>query len=455
MKLLLKIKYLQHIRSFKWEETATLFVTFFLIPIFALPSAYSILSDKIQTFIANTDLSLIVVISALTFQISDFFYKLAFVHEGSDIDDYLRTRPVSTSTLCRFIVLDNAFTSINWIFIPTIATCLFLLLDFPAALLTSLLFIAISLTNGLALHTLFYSHSYESKAIVSSAGFLFFPITALLIWKSFGINWWLHFTVYITLCVVMQYFLYRCLCILRNYPDYSRTTTKSISLFVRKSTLSACGTLRSNWLRSRLCVFQIIPLMIFIMNFTNTAPPMEATSVILPFIMVTCIENDIFGLEANYMDGLWSRPISIKKMLRYNYIFYSSVCIIDAFLICASVFHNGISQVILVLSVALFTIGVYNNVSLAGIYGSARLELFEVSLMKTNGKPNNIFLLIMVFFPIVLFEYLLAAYAPMEIFCGIAGGIGLIGIILHPYITNRVAKRYVANRYRHFEKYRN
>ena len=431
------------------------FVIFFLIPVVGILNVYFILYDKIQAYIANIDLSFAVTIIALLFQISDFICKLTIARSESDIDDYLKTRPVSTQTLCRFIVFDNVFNSGNWLFIPTIATCLFLLFDFPTALLSTVLFIAISLMNGLALRTLFYSHNYESKAIVCSGGFLFFPIITILLWKFFEINWWLHFTIYIALCIAMQYFLYRCLRILRNYPDYSRTTAKNFSFYVRESTLPAYGTLRSYWMRFMLCIIQIIPLMTFFTSFINAMHPLYATSIITPFMMISMFEINIFGLEANYMDGLWSRPVSIKKLLHYNYIFYSSICMIDAILISIAVFQHGISQIILVMSVALFNIGFINNILLAGIFGSVCIDLFQSSLMKANKRPNNNILVIMTYFPVIIFEFLLATHASMEVFCSVTGGIGLTGIILHPYFTRWMARKYVANRYKHFERYRN
>lgn len=454
MNLLIRIWKFQYIRNFKWMEQGQILFLCLLAPVVVLPTVYYEFYDKIQAFLANADFSLIVVIGALVFQISDFLYKLTLVQGCSDISDYLKTRPVSIVTWCRFIMFDNIFTGTNWVFIPAIATCLFLLLDFPTALLSSLLFIVISITNGLALQTLFYSHSYESKIITFSAGFLFFPITAILMWKTFSVNRWLHIVVYIALCIMMQYFLYRCLRILRNYPDYSRTTSKSHSFFVKESTLPVWGALKSNILRYCLVMSQIMTLMFFIMSLTDMAHPLEAPNIITPFMLSSLVGVVIFGTEANYMDGLWSRPVSIKKLLRHNYLFYTSICTIDAVLLCLAVCHNGISQVILVLSAALYTIGIYNNIYLTGIFGSSRLELFQRSLMKRNGRQTN-FTVIMTFFPTALFELLLATFAPMEIFCWVAGGLGIVGILLNPYITDKVAKKYVANRYRHFERYRN
>ena len=455
MNLLLKIWYHRCVRSLKWEDSAILFVTFFLIPIFALPSAYSILNDKIQAYIANTDLSFIISIAALLFQISDFFYKFAFIKDESDIDDYIKTRPVTTRALCRFIVFDNVVTVGNWLFIPTIATCIFLLLDTPTALLSTVLFIAISLMNGLALRTLFYSHSYESKAIVCSAGFLFFPISAILLWKFLGINCWLHFTIYIALCIAMQYFLYRCLCILRNYPKYFHATPKSHSFFVHKGTLPMLATLRSNTLRNQtLVTSQIMVFTIALLSVIIRTHPIAPSLLITAFTMGSYSGLNTFGAETNYMDGLWSRPMSMKNMLHNNFMFNTSISIIDAILLCISEAHNGVSQVLLVLSVFLFTIGIINHIYYYNIFVISRVELFQRSLMRTNRMSNNIIIPLMIFIPLII-ELLLSVFLPAYVFCCVISSIGIIGLVSHSYITERVSKLYIANRYKHFEHYRN
>ncbi|MBQ8059615.1 MAG: hypothetical protein IJ199_07335 [Prevotella sp.] len=455
MNLLLKIWYYRYVRSLQWEVSATLFVTVFLIPIFAFPAAYYILFDKIQAHIVNTNLSLVITITALLFQISDFFYKFAFMKGGNDIDDYLKTRPISTWTFCRFMVFENVFAAGNWLFIPTIATGLFLLLDFLTALLSTLLFIAISLMNGLALRTLFYSHSYESKAIVCSAGFLFFPITIILIWKFFGINWWIPFTIYIALCVTMQYFLYRCLSILRNYPDYSRTITKSHTFFAHKTTLPVLATIRSNTLRFQtLIISQTMVLTIILISITVKTHPISPSLFIMALTMGSYTGLYTFGAESNYMDGLWSKPVSIKCLLHNNFLFNTSISVIDAVLLCITEAHNGISQVLLVLSVSLFTIGIINHIYYYNIFVTSRVELFQRSLMRTNRMLNNIIVPLLIFIPLII-ELLLSIFLPAYVFCCVISGIGIIGIVSHSYITEKVSKLYIANRYKHFERYRN
>jgi hypothetical protein len=177
---------------------------------------------------------------------------------------------------------------------------------------------------------------------------------------------------------------------------------------------------------------------------------------VFTIMVLPCVFGQyMFGFEANYMDGIWTRPVKITDIMRAKYYAYAVealVMTIAAYLICYFFSANLEITLGIFLSPLIYTIGVFNNMLFFACLFNSRYEMYSSSLTIQGSKGSfHVALILIVPIAFLLCMYILL---PLQIANYIAAALGSIGILIHPLSLSWIAKRYESSRYTHFEKYR-
>ena len=422
--------------------------------VICLSVLFSIFEEELQHFAKAFKWFAIVPYVALAIMIPDFIMKLVMKRDTSVMDDWLKSRPIDNRSWNRFIVLRNIVDIWNW-YIPLYLTLLCCIsMSFEETVLSAVLFLSVSMVNGVAITVLRMGQGWEYKTPI----FLFgvFWVTVMLVYtlNLFSLSVPVHIIGFVFLCLMTIYGLYRYSCTLHAYTDYSQHSSKTHNYSASLNSMIFWGTLRSKQFRASL----FYPLFIVI-NLYNIESEFIgsyfAQLLVVMFIAIASLfpAKNILSIEANFMDGLWTRPCSIETILRKNYYFQAIIDAIYAAIACCILHDSVKTPPFFILSALMYVIGVQNTICYIVIFYTKRIDLFSITFY-TPHQSNNFSNTLMLLAPFAIAALIMFIF-PLETSSIIMAAMGGAGILLHPLVINRFAKKYTENRYKHFERYRN
>ena len=93
----------------------------------------------------------------------------------------------------------------------------------------------------------------------------------------------------------------------------------------------------------------------------------------------------VFGAEANFFCGIWTKPIRLHELLNYKYLFYGILTFINVLLLTPLVIMGKIDFLLLI-ALFLFIAGFVNGLILTNvIIGKKRLELDSSTFLNYQG----------------------------------------------------------------------
>ena len=451
LKLLLQLWAVQQRRNFNWGRflgEAYFFLVFLAVSIIATLAAYE-----------NTDstagMERVAVIMAACIIVPDFINKLLIKHDETVMDHYLKSKPVDERAWCRFLLVTNVFNFWNWS-IPVLLLP-FCILFLPAWAIAPafVLFVAVSMVGGVAITAFRRAKGWTNKWPV---------LVAMLMWQLFAfvwalvgafLPWWLHAGAFVALCGGAVTVFYHYLCGLRRY-DESQARGGHVLLGGRSSLFSMeyVSVLRSKRLRAGCLVG-----LVFVFNaYTQTINGLNVIfysmlmfAVFFPSMM---LGQWVFGVEANYFDGLWTKPVNIRLILRNKFWFYALLDVPTTLLCLPLVWTAGLSPWLLA-ATWLFAVGVANLSLMPTCLISSRIELFQSAFFNYQGASLAINLYgLIVLIPVAVYCLCTWLLTPLMAAAVLAVS-GLVGIALHTLVLDRLALNYERRRYTCFERYRN
>lgn len=444
------------IREKVWYKTLVATISMLLL----VPILYFIFGDMVDKLSRTNRFDSLVPYTALSILIPDFLLKYFVKRESIIMSDSMKTRPICTVSWNRFVLLNSLLDFWNLYLIFLLIPIAFLSMSLGKAVLSTLLFFSICWLNGYAITVYRLSQDWEYKALVLVVGLFWVPVAACYAMNPLSFPWAPHIIGFILLCMLMIYGLYKYSCTLHGYADYSKSTGKEHVTHFSWLGMEYISMMRAT--RYHLYPFYIIFNGLFGLFFVLKNPYISSTFTVELFVVLSIIGLPIiyglfmFAFEGNYMDGLWTRPIEIRKIMQVKYNGY----VIDAVfmtILCYTLYFIFRGEIELpiwfFLATLLFTSGVTNHVVFFTSLVTNRCEMFSNSLCLTSYR-RTFLLNAVVFLPIIVL-LLIYYFLPTPI-ANIATAIfGIIGILLHPFILKWFAKKYESNRYKYFERYRN
>ena len=390
---------------------------------------------------------------AVSIIVPDFINKLLMKHDETVMDHYLKSKPIPERDWSRFLLFTNLVNFWNWAIPLLLLPFCVLFLPLTTMLPAMLLITASSMVGGVAITALRRAKGWTNKWPVLAAMGLW-QFFAFLYTLLVGVMpWGLHTVGFLLLCTAAIAIFYNYLRDLRRY-DESRTRTGHVLLGASSLfSMEYISVLRSKRLRVGVLVGLVFVFNAYTQWINGLNVMFYMMLMFAVFFPSMMLGQWVFGVEGNYFDGLWTKPVDIRQILRNKFLFFALLDIVPTLTLIPLVWIAGLSPWLL-LATWLFSVGIGNLLLMPTCLISSRLELFQSAFFNYQGASMaiNVYGLI-VLLPIVIYCLCTWLLTPLAAAASLAAA-GLLGLFLQPLLTDKLAQAYEQRRYRCFERYR-
>ena len=449
LKLLLRLWADQKRRDFKWGRffgQLYFFVLFFIISTAVTVAVHDETGD-----IENV--AGVVSFIAVSIIVPDFMHKLLMKHDETVMDHYLKSKPIPERAWNRFLLVGNLVNYWNWAIPLLLLPFCVVFMKWTDMLPSFLLLVAVSMVGGVAITAFCRAKGWTNKWPVLVAMVIWLIMATIYSLTALILPWGVHIVGFFLLCAGAVAVFYDYLCDLRRY-DEEKAKANRLFLSGRSSLFSMeyVSVLRSK--RLRIAVL-ILPL-VFVFNCYNMRELGPMAYMMLMFAVFSpsmMLGQWVFGIEGNYFDGLWTKPIDLRTILVNKYWFYALLNILPIFLLLPLIWMGDVSPWLFPVT-WLFTAGMANLTLLPTALISSRIELFQSAFFNYQGASLAINMYSFVSL-IPMAVYVLCVWLlPLTTALIVLTVAGIVGFVVHKMVIDRIARRYEQNRYKNFERYR-
>lgn len=400
-KSLAKLSFYQTKRSKSKSEIfrfVFIFVFFWILEVIG----YFMMMDKNITIPIN-----IIISSCLLLAIPDFILKLIFVHSDTVMNAFLKTRPITQEMWNKHLAISQFWKLSN--------------LEIPMILLP--------------------------------VCFFYMPL-------SIGICVWI--TTY--LLSVFGGFLVN---IIKRRGTYQKErATKANHL---RNTNSVRGKnifgiqIRSLFRSKRLRNQMIVMMIVFVFNaFTQSINPrmadmttMKNITILMFIALFQMVPTQFgFGIESNFFNGIWTKPLTIRRLLCDKYRFcmiIGGICSIFCIPFC---FFSDL-QILSIISYFLYSTGFGGLIMLIDPYKCVPFEMFGNVFFNYQGSSSAYKISVLGGIIVILGIGVAAFYFLPEWIVQISiSALGIICLCIHKHYFKWVENNFLKNRYKYMEKYK-
>jgi len=400
---------------------------------------------------------------AIAMLIPDIFLKMVMKRDITAMDDYVKSRPVPEKIWNRFLLLTNVVSFWNYVLpVMMLPVFIFLLPSAGQIVGSFLLFLAFSYVNGIYITCYRKATEWMLKwpLVLGWMGMFAVGMGYVFIASFFPVwmAWTGSFVLAASILGGLTLYLYN----LRIYNEQKRKASRfrgfsHISLF----SLQYIGTMRAKRIRNMVIVITAIFLFdSYLFAFMPAEPGHEAmtTTPLIIYVVgavllpATCLSQWTFGVEANFFQGLMTKPVKVAQMLQNCFYFYCVVSAIALLLVVPFVFISD--EITAFTLMGAFGLAVFINLfNLPTCLFSSRLEIFSSSMFSMQGANLRINLYAAAFLlplgVLAAVYYLLGDLA----WCGSCIFLGIMSVVIHKWAVGKIAAVFYKNRYKRMEKF--
>lgn len=366
--------------------------------------SYFLFKDKdvsVQTYTA--------VIVCLSMTVPDFLFKLIFVRDQTVMDAFLKTRPILQKQWNRFLTVSQCWKLSNLIMPAIMLLACILFLPFPTGLAVAAGLYILSVLGGILVMQLKRRGTYASEKVVSTA-------------------------------------------VVRTF----KPGRAGHAIFG----LQSKSLLRSKRLKRAWLYMSIFFLLEFILygsmgSIEGGRDRFFGMFYLFGFFAIESIMLSQYGLgiEAGYFGTLWTRPVSISRILRDKFWLGAILGGIGFLITLPFCIWFHISLLIPV-SYALYTAGFCSPLLLIDAYNCVPFDLFGKTFFNHQGASGTFKASVVLgTFLLLGLGWGLPAILPGTPSCLIFSILGLIGFVFHrPYFA-WVERKFLKDKYKYLEKY--
>ena len=161
-----------------------------------------------------------------------------------------------------------------------------------------------------------------------------------------------------------------------------------------------------------------------------------------------------FAIEANFFNGIWSRPIAIENLLAYKYRF-GLVCGAVGALLCLPIcIWNSCISPFDIVAIVLFCCCFGNMFMLIDAYNCVPFDMFGKAFFNYQGNSSTLkvssLLVSIAFMAIGIGSVSLLSGWKLQL---VLSAFGIGGLIAYRPFFRWVVRRFMINRYKYMEKY--
>ena len=330
LKLLLSLRYIQWRRNFSWRK---FLVVLYLVGVMLMMivAMLFVSRDLLADQLSELPLGALSVALILMLALPDFILKLMWNTDAVVMDDFLRTKPISSRAWNRFIAIVLAADPWNLLMPMFMALMGAFLL--PAGM--AVLAVVATLVQTLMLSWLVadihkapdINHSLPLwvGAVVYYLGMTGLGIFLAMMAEMFHLpgSPLTELVLFIVLDIVLTGLLYLYFCRMRAYDEHEQHANSVRS--VGDVTLFSTEYL-SVWRSKRFRVPMIMFIILFLLqSYTFPHDDINRMNIALYFLLSwpsLFLGQWVFGIEGNYFHGLWTKPYSVEQLLLNKYKFF-------------------------------------------------------------------------------------------------------------------------------------
>ena len=461
LRLLLRLWWLQQRRNFHKRDAFVGCYILFLYVVMGVSAFLGVTEDggSLEGEDLPATLGAGIVIGML---IPDIIMKMVMKRDITAMDDYVKSRPIPEKIWNRFLLTTNLVSFWNYV-LPVLMLPIFIwLLPVGQVILSFLLLLLLSYVDGIYITCYRKATEWMLKwpLILGWMG-MYVVLIGYIFIASFFPVWmaWLGLFVLVGAVVAgLVVYLYN----LKIYNEQKRKVARfrgfnHISLF----SLQYIGTMRAKRIRNMVIMVTVIFLFdayLFALMprdaGASTRVGAETILYIVGSILMpsVCLSQWTFGVEANFFQGLMTKPVKIAQMLQNCFYFNVMVSAVALLFTIPFLFlHVGVGVIVLMGG---FCMAVFVNLfNLPTCLFSSRLEIFSSSMFNMQGANMKINL-----FGIVFLIPLGGAAAIYYFFgetawCLTCIALAIIAVALHRWFIGKIAALFYKNRYKRMEKF--
>ena len=398
-----------------------------------------------------------IILVGLLFPLNDFIFKLFMKHDTTDMDDYLKSRPIKDRVWNMFLVVSNFFNGWNLMsfFISTAITYIILPLDKFVEI--SIFLYLVSVVDGITITCIRKSPGWKHIILIVLVWLMWF-FGIFCIWSFMQITTGALFSFILSIYYLFYAGLsYLYLCSIKHYDEHTHDTSKIVIFHGEKLySLEYLGVFRPKRIRTML--IPIFPILYFVYNNVIIGIDNNVILNIGLFLSISSTSmilggND-FGIESNFFDGIITRPLDTKRLRTQKYYFYSLLSFVCFILILPCHWFSHQYSIQVLVATLIYIIGTTNLFVLPTCLISSRWNLFETSYFNSQGNrlELNIFS-IMSIIPMLIY-ITISMLLPQNIIMIIISILGLGGIVIHRRLIAWLANKWNSRRYELLDRYR-
>lgn len=399
LKILLRLWWIQQRRNFSWREALVgcyIIILYIIIGV----SFYIGFTEGGGELFEDGVPSTIGVGMTMGMLLPDIISKFVMKRDATAIDDYVKSRPIPEKTWNHFLLLTNVASFWNYVLPMLMLPVLFWLLSVSQAIVVFLMLLVYSYIDGIYITCYRKSNEFMLKwpLVVGWAGMYMLLVGYFLF--AFWMPEWMVYVGMFVLAGLVFVGLTLYLCNLKIYNETKRKashyrTWGKTTLF----SLQYIGLIRAKRIRNMVLMMVVIyffdSLLMALMPYMDEQVGVEGSEqgqmvlyvvgdVLLPSVVLSQMT---FGIEANFFQGLMSKPIQVRQLLRNCYYFYLIISGVMAILAIPFMFLSSEITVLSLLGAYAMSV-IVNLTNLPTCLYSSRLEIFSGAVF--GGKSGKI-----------------------------------------------------------------
>ena len=463
LRLLIKLWWLQQRRNFSWKDAAVGCYIIFLYVVIGVSFFMSFTKNggNLTGEDMPATLGMGVVVGML---VPDIFMKMVMKRDITAMDDYVKSRPMPEKIWNRFLLTTNLVSFWNYVLpVLMLPVFIFLLSSAGQVIGSFLLLLAFSYINGVYITCWRKATEWMLKwpLVLGWVG-MYVVLIGYLIFSSFFVAWCAFIGMFLLASAILAgliVYLYH----LKIYNEQKRKASrfhgfKGVNLF----SLQYIGTMRAKRIRNMVLIITAIFLfdayMFALMPSEASEDLMGKQAMVTLYVVGAILLPSVvlsqwtFGVEANFFQGLMTKPVKVEEMLRNSFHYYLMVSFVALLLVVPFLFMEvGVN--IFVLGGG-FCLAVFINLfNLPTCLFSSRLEIFSSSMFSMQGANLKINLYAVAFLlPLGIVIGIYYLWGEMAWACTCIA-LALLSLCIHKWFISKVAALFYANRYRRMEKF--
>ena len=464
LKQLLSLRYIQWRRNFSWRKfLAVLYlVGIMLIMIVGLLFANrDLLADLLDMLPSGAMAIALVAMLSLP----DFMMKMMWNTDAVVMDDFLRTKPISSNTWNRFIaflltvdpwnlVMPMFVAMVGAVLLPTGVTVMAVVAALVQTLMLSWLVADIHKAPSIEYSLPLWIGGVVYYLLMTGLG-----ITLIVLGTKSGMTLhvpgspWTELLLFVVLDIVLTGVLYLYFCHMRAYDEHEQHANNVRS--VGDVTLFSTEYL-SVWRSKRFRVPMLFITALFLLQ-SYTLPNDDVAQLNIPLYFILgwpsiFLGQWVFGIEGNYFHGLWTKPYSIEHMLLNKYKFFIILTLGMAVLLIPAIFFMGLRPTTLIAMLLFLGCG-QSLLMMPTCLFSTRVDLFSSAFFNYQGASMRVTIYsFVILIPLAIYAFCSLALAPLW-GDAIMAAIGLAALAFHRPCIRLLAQKWKNNRYENMERY--